>query len=459
MRKIKIRRIRDAFSRGASHLSQPSYEVPMYLTHRRAFNPTTVLIAIIVMCLLGGIFAGKRELFVIAFSLIALYVLVYNKTKRIIKGLKFRRTLSEKGNAGDEIQITLEIINTSPFAVTELLVTENFLGTLAEPEELYVGEISPYSTHRLVYKAKLDAGSGFFGFDPIKATLEDSLGLSQAELTDESQNQEVQVFPTVKKIPEIQIKASQNSIHYGLFDVQTPSVSVNFMGVRDYVRGDPLKHISWKISARNQNLVVKEFEKSVNVEVSVLLDMDQKKHAGVKSDSTWEAVKDLGLSLISQQLEKGNSVQVLSQNYFLPSGRGETQSSFAVFSIGQFKPVVSPAPLLQSSFPLYERSSVLFYVTPCFIHGFEEEIKFLKKLRTQGYEIYLFLIEPNSFFKKQVHSINKTLLLPNETALKDKADVKLIRELAKSQIHTYWIDRDRGISNSLLKERAAEFYS
>ncbi len=424
----------------------------MYLRYRKAFNPASLCIVLLLGFFGLGILTGHREFFIGSFSLAAFYFLLLKRTEKIGTGLSFKRRIPLRANAGDEVTIRLDVINASAFPITDLLVVENFLGTLRDPDEFFISVIAPYSTFPIHYKVRMDVGTGNFGFDPIHAIIADSLGLTQGVLTDATLQQEVQVYPTVKAIPEIHLSASQNSVHYGLFDIPSPSVSVNFTGIRDYVPGDSLKHISWKISARQQHLVVKEFEKNVNVEVTVLIDMDNKKHAGVKSNSTWEIAKDLSLSLISQQVARGNSVQVLSQNLFIPPGRGEAQSTYAIMSIGQLEPVESPITLLNKSVPFLNKGSVIFYVVPCFVQDFEAELETLEKFKLDGHQIYLFLIEPNSYIRDQVHSVNRTLLLANDQALKEKHDELLKTYLYKRQMEYFWITKEAGITKSLLKE-------
>jgi hypothetical protein len=67
------------------------------------------------------------------------------------------------------------------------------------------------------------------------------------------------------------------------------------------VQGDSLRHLDWRASVRRGKLQVKEFEKTVNAEISIILDMSGKGHAGRGSLSTWTRAKDAALSLLAQK--------------------------------------------------------------------------------------------------------------------------------------------------------------
>lgn len=58
----------------------------------------------------------------------------------------------------------------------------------------------------------------------------------------------------------------------GVHSVPVRGDSAEFLGIREYVPGDPLRRVDWKHSARYGELFVREFERYTRTEVCVLLD-------------------------------------------------------------------------------------------------------------------------------------------------------------------------------------------
>ena len=63
----------------------------------------------------------------------------------------------------------------------------------------------------------------------------------------------------------------------------TPNVS----GTREYAPGDSFNRIHWRSTARNDRLIVKEFELDPTADVWILLDMERGIHAGAWWEQAW----------------------------------------------------------------------------------------------------------------------------------------------------------------------------
>lgn len=84
--------------------------------------------------------------------------------------------------------------------------------------------------------------------------------------------------------------------------------------------------------------MVKEFERSVNSEVTVILDLNPEVHLGIKSQSTWEYGRDAALGIMSRQLEMNNSVRLVSNHFFSELGRGEDHFHYLCREVLKWSP-------------------------------------------------------------------------------------------------------------------------
>lgn len=87
---------------------------------------------------------------------------------------------------------------------------------------------------------------------------------------------ELSILPIVTgEVPFLQ-NARINGME-AIQDFSSPAVSENMLDVREYQLGDRLQHIHWKLSAKRDNLLVKEFESNAEVSLCILLELWQDK--------------------------------------------------------------------------------------------------------------------------------------------------------------------------------------
>src|SRR5205085_12167637 len=76
-----------------------------------------------------------------------------------------------------------------------------------------------------------------------------------------AESQEVAVFPNVVAIKRIQLSLRRGlRAMAGMRRARPPGASTAFAGLRDYVRGDDIRRVSWTATARRDRPVVIEVE-------------------------------------------------------------------------------------------------------------------------------------------------------------------------------------------------------
>ena len=56
--------------------------------------------------------------------------------------------------------------------------------------------------------------------------------------------------------------------------------SVEFASHREYVPGDDLKHLDWKVHAKTDRYVIKQYEEETNLKATFLVDVSESMHYG-----------------------------------------------------------------------------------------------------------------------------------------------------------------------------------
>jgi len=198
------------------------------------------------------------------------------------------------------------------------------------------------------------------------------------------------------------------SIHsemYGMNEMRTRGFSVNFSGLRGYHFGDSIRHIAWRKTARVGSLIVKEFEKVVNADVMLVLNLNPNQHVGNYERSTWNSVRDLALAVSAQVIEDGNSISFAYNHGFFPRAYGADQLAVIANQLIQFDMYneisFATEDLQYEGQPLFKYASLahsggtLVYVDTLNHSLLEQQLMTFKSLIINGVAVVLFLVKPD----------------------------------------------------------------
>jgi len=155
------------------------------------------------------------------------------------------RDVPPDGFPGDTGTVTLSFDADSPFGAT---VTDQLPDGLAGDPVVETTVGATPATYEVTYERR---GAHDIGLVTVAAR--DVLGLAETELTVPGQDT-VLVFPTVHEVGPWARRSIQS-----LHDVTRSEERDEFDRLREYERGDALRDIHWRSSAKRDDLVVKEF--------------------------------------------------------------------------------------------------------------------------------------------------------------------------------------------------------
>jgi uncharacterized protein (DUF58 family) len=422
----------------------------LYYSRRRAFNAANVYF----LALIGSAaLAFFDRVGVVAFLVHLIFgAYLFFTTHAVARGLQFRRFSPPKANEQEQIRIEIEIVNPSAFKASDILITDRFAGSL-EPEEVFWLDepIRAVRSHRMGYTKTIDAGMGVFDYGPLVATVSDPLGIFHFTVTEDDQKP-TEVFPRITPLPNLPVRGSKDSFNYGIYDVASRGLSSNFVGVRGYERGDSLRHISWKLSLKARKLLVKEFEKSVNAEITLVLDMTAQNQMGWKAESTWEYAKDIALSIMAREMANGNHIALVSNRSRIGSGGGEghyLQIIKAVFDLGP-EADDSEVDLVSRASIVVPRGTTVVYIGPAFRPEFETTLDALVRLGDRSIDVIAVLLDAGSFVEGKLHGSMKS---PVEAQVQSGRKVlnESAQRLSAAGVLTYVIANRADIGKVMLR--------
>ena len=197
---------------------------------------------------------------------------------------------------GDELTLTLTVENRKPLPVPWLQLTE-FVPSGLQPSaessvvrRAYAGGSEIVETtslsgyERVKFRHVVTAKHrGHYALGPTDMRSGDLFGLFGSVRRDQRASDGVTVYPQIVPLDDWPLPAANP-----MGDILNPYTLVDDpsrpRSTREYVPGDPLKRVDWKVSAKRDNMTVRTFDRSVSHDVVIL-------HESTTTEVAWQGCK------------------------------------------------------------------------------------------------------------------------------------------------------------------------
>jgi uncharacterized protein (DUF58 family) len=335
--------------------------------------------------------------------------------------LSARRTLStEHVTQGENVTVRLEITNLGK-TVEELRVQDILPAEveLVEGQTRAVASLLPGKTVDLEYTIRAKRGIYDFGF--VKVTAADYLELFESQVTLEAAAK-LLILPHVHELHSIPIRPLRTHGFAGPIPSRKVGSGVNFLGIREYQTGDPLRRINWRVSARHTDEIFSnEFEQERIADIGIILDARQQSDVEVSSGNLFEYAVQATASLADSFLADGNRVGLLIYGRGMEStfpGYGKIQRQRILQSLGRARTGSSYAFKSLENLPtrFFPTGSQIVLVSPLD----REDIPVLVQLRALGYEVMV--VSPDSIsFEARQYRQEKVAIMATRIARVERA--------------------------------------
>ena len=240
----------------------------------RVVGVALVLIALLFVALFVGSDEYRPTLvgwipFIMAVTAIVvafLYVRVLRRALRITE-----RNMVADCTRNEDVPFRITFSNRSPlfaFRMEAHFFTADLHGNPVSHRATTIA-LAPFETYDMAFNTRFEhIGTYQAGLDRV--VVYDFLRLFSATL-EGPKRARVQVIPRI--VPVADVPFSQETVAEATRPSRAIlSDSMDYAAVRDYVWGDPMKNIHWKLSARSENFLTKLFEVYTNPGVAVVLD-------------------------------------------------------------------------------------------------------------------------------------------------------------------------------------------
>ena len=292
-----------------------------------------VLGTLILAAYSGAVSRDGSLLWVIAALLLSTLITGITWPYWLVSQLSVTRTGPERANEGETILFHVEVRNRGllPRFMVELVDRLPFVGAATGTSTTgdrmlgvvtYVG-----GNERIRFDVALSCEKrGLYHLGPVSLASTFPLGLSEAKQRSNNGLQALIIYPEVFPIVALPLHGAPSQIHRGGFLLPEAAGAVEFCGLREYRRGDNPRHIHWPTSARQNELMVREFEPMAAASLCLALDLAADTNIGQGRHSTLEYALKIAASIAQHTCTAGMPVRMIGQgarSLNITTGSGE----------------------------------------------------------------------------------------------------------------------------------------
>ncbi len=246
-------------------------------------------------------------------------------SRRLPAELTLHRSFSRRFAIGDETDVRLRLENKTSRNFTLILKDEY------PPELKLNGNRQEKFTIAAQTSAEMSYGltppkRGNYQFGQTAVRYLSRLGLVWCQ-TNLGEAEAIKVYPNIRRAREAELKALGASSYLA---VQRKAVrrgeGREFESMRDYVRGDELRHISWTATARRSKLITRQYQIERDQTILIAIDAGRLMTGRIEDETKFDKAIHASLALMSMAARGGDNAGILvfgrKVRKYLPPQRG-----------------------------------------------------------------------------------------------------------------------------------------
>ena len=278
----------------------------------------------------------------LAYDLLLIFVAIIDaRASQLPKGFGISRDFGGRFAMGAETEVRVHIQNASNRSLS-LQLKDEF-----PPQMILKGEregqvvVEPHSAATLIYGVAPPRRGRFeFGYTALR--FRSRLGLVWCDARG-AQPTAVKVYPNLRRAREAELKAlGARSLVSAHRKTSWRGEGREFESMRDYVRGDELRHISWTTTARRGKLTTRQYQIERDQTILVALDAGRLMTARIEQETKLDSAVHATLSLFSAAARAGDNAGLVvfgrRIKSYLPPNRGRDHIDAALEALYAVEP-------------------------------------------------------------------------------------------------------------------------
>lgn len=263
------------------------------------------------------------------------------RLSRLPAGFRVEREFDGRFAVGSETEVRVHLLNDSPRAIT-LQVKDEF-----PPQMILSGEreahvhVEAQRSATLIYNLQ-PPKRGRFEFGRTALRYLSRLGLVWVQ-TLAGEPETVKVYPNIRRAREAELKAlGARSLVAAHRKTSWRGEGREFESLRDYVRGDELRHVAWTATARRGKLTTRQYQIERDQTILIALDAGRLMTARIERETKLDSAVHATLALMSAAARGGDNAGLVvfgrRIKSYLPPKRGREHMDAALEALHAVEP-------------------------------------------------------------------------------------------------------------------------
>ncbi|GAK03575.1 hypothetical protein JCM19037_1911 [Geomicrobium sp. JCM 19037] len=338
---------------------------------------TVIMIAVLYSY---AMFQGGFISWFLFYSVVTIVVLGMLSTVTPLKFVQVSRTIRDQQlKNGDHTTVEVTVKKTGPFPLLYLGVMDEVpkgVRIESHPGAFFFMLFAKEKTYSYVVKG---VKRGLYPFDHFTLETGDMIGFFRRKAIKKVTN-ELGVYPNLATLPDSFLQRKMQPHHLAKLEGGGQAKSsydetMDFSNVREYVAGDRLSSIDWKVTARQNKLATKAFDREESRGYTVMFDTRSEDNGAFESAIEWTA------GLVDHSFEHGilmNFAAVGETSYTTKKGQDHAHLRHVMNILVKITPTagMKRAPIQKG----FQFLNTVIYVTPTLHDGAVADVRKLKQL-------------------------------------------------------------------------------
>lgn len=260
---------------------------------------------------------------------------------RLPKGVMISREFGGRFAMGAETEVRIHIQNSSNRSVSLMLKDEYPPQMSLNGPRAGRVDVDAQSTATLIYGVKPPKRGRFeFGQTALRFRSKFKLIWCQTKVVEPVT---VKVYPNMRRAREAELKAlGARSVVSSHRKTSWRGEGREFESMRDYVRGDELRHISWTATARRGKLTTRQYQIERDQTILIALDAGRLMTARIEQETKLDSAVHATLAMFSAAARAGDNAGLVvfgrKIKSYVPPGRGRDHIESALEALHAVEP-------------------------------------------------------------------------------------------------------------------------
>lgn len=267
---------------------------------------------------------------------------------------------------GDDVDITYLVDNRTPLLIPYIIIDSKVHSTLGRYQSKLATSLPGRESYRHYETVNLNK-RGYFHVGEIEVTIQDIFRIFKFKKKISSKAS-LLVYPKIIKLASFKTSSSQHQGELfssdGKFEDRT-----RISTLRDYVEGDNIKSIHWKLTAKKDEPMIKVFDKRVHSSVVIFLDNSLWSYHDDVDNRMEDKAVDLALSIIDYCLDNSLDSTLVHQDKdksLLTSGNEIDDLKPFLNELAKLRATgkMSFSDLILNNIEIHSQASTIIMITP-----------------------------------------------------------------------------------------------